>query len=128
MKPSHLNFIFFLFIAIGTFGASCKSPENAVQNKDFPMYLMLKTNLSGDYIEKEYSPYMPSKINASNRTLNQYRVIFTCTAEAKKALTADLKADSNIISIEFGESDTGIQKSSRTNVKVSKTTPKTAKR
>ena len=108
--------------------SSCKSTKIADQEESYPMYLMLKTHLSGDYIEETYSNFNPEKVKAANKTLNQYRVIFTCTVEAKDELNALLKGDPNIISIEFGEGDPSLEKSSSTSGKVIKSTPKSARR
>ena len=100
----------------------------ADQTEDYPMYLMLKTSLSGEYIGETYKTFNPDQIKASNKTLNQYRVVFSCSPEEKITLISKLKMDKNILGIEYGDPDVSLEKSSSTSGKVTKTTPKSAKR
>jgi hypothetical protein len=75
---------------------SCNSNKiPSVENHT--MTLTLEDNLSGKYIKNQYQKYSPIDIKKSNKTLNQYMVVFSCNSSKYNILQDELANDSSIL-------------------------------
>lgn len=99
---------------------SCDTTKN-MSKQNVTMIVLLQKKYDGTYLEETYSIYKPSDIKKSNRTLNQYRVKFNCTAIEEAELLKKLKDDPKVIEFSKTSKD-GLNIQSGTNQKSSKTT------
>lgn len=85
-----------LIIVSLTFG--CGTTKNVVK-EDMTLIVLLEKGKNGTYLEKNYSDYQPVNIKRANRTLNQYRVQFSCTTTEAKTLMQQLEDDPQVLKI-----------------------------
>ena len=109
-----------LFFTIVLF-TNCKSIKRH-SPQDLTATVLLKKQQDATYIKGNYEKFNPSDIKKSNRTLNQYRVKFTCSKTKKNQLLKKLKKDAEIIEFKINsKTNTNIQSGS--NKKHSKVSP-----
>ena len=89
-------YILSLFV-ISCFCLSCNTNKKNTATEDHPMIVTLVKKQSENYITDHYKKYSPSNIGLSNKTLNQYRIIFTCNDKEYNTLKEELANDSNIL-------------------------------
>lgn len=87
-------FTFILVLAICF--VSCDTTKK-MEKEDLTLIVLLQKKETGDYLQKTYSDYQPTNIKRSNRTLNQYRVQFNCTAAETKTLLQKLENDPQVV-------------------------------
>lgn len=104
---------------------SCKSSKEL--QEEHVILIMLKDKLSGDYISSGYETFQPSTVKPSNKTLNQYRAIFSCSDTEKDKLMLMLSNDPNIISVNQENKNSPTIQSS-TSGKVIRSKPGSSKR
>ncbi|MEO1517336.1 MAG: hypothetical protein AAFV95_20080 [Bacteroidota bacterium] len=121
MIPTSRPLAFFLLccMAMGSL-SSCSASKKATQNHAF--LIVLKKELTSVHIIEQYKIYNPSAVKRSNRTLNQYRAVFTLTSKKKQQLLERMAADPKIVEVEEIKQG-GIDIQSGSNQKSSKTGP-----
>lgn len=123
MNQYFISFRMFLTLAVGVILLlGCKTTKE-LPKEDLTLIVLLKKGQNADYLQTAYVDFSPFDIKKSNRTLNEYRVKFNCTAKQKEAVLKKMQNDNMVEKMRISESTgTGIQ--SNTNQNHSTTSPK----
>lgn len=101
MKPYYLYGLLAI-ILVAIFFIRCNTSKDTVKEK-MTMIVLLQDNEKGAYLEKTYSDYQPANVKRANRTLNQYRVQFTCTKTETKTLMQQMENDPRVIKFSISQ-------------------------
>ncbi len=117
-KPLFL--ITYILVGVALLSFSCNSTKTPAA-ENYTLMITLKDKLSVKYINSNYQTYSPNNIKRSNKTLNQYEVVFSCNNANYIKLQDQLANDSAVIKFNNQNSTNKIQ--SGTNDKFGKSKP-----